>query len=61
LVVDEFIKRFALNFRFVARLDRKCLGQEMFRASGGCTRGIFDKQTRRKALAVAADALSYGD
>jgi hypothetical protein len=24
-------------------------------------RGIFDKQTRRKPLAVAADALSYGD
>jgi hypothetical protein len=24
-------------------------------------RGIFDKETRRKPLAVAADALSYGD
>jgi len=24
-------------------------------------RGIFDKQTRRKPLAAAADALSYGD
>jgi hypothetical protein len=23
-------------------------------------RGIFDKETRRKPLAVAADALSYG-
>ena len=23
--------------------------------------GIFDKQTRRKPLAFAADALSYGD
>jgi hypothetical protein len=24
------------------------------------TRGIFDKETRRKPLAFAADALSYG-
>jgi hypothetical protein len=23
--------------------------------------GIFDKETRRKPLAVAADALNYGD
>jgi hypothetical protein len=46
---------------FVASLDRKCLGQKSVRESGTWLRGIFDKETRRKPLAVAADALSYGD
>ena len=47
--------------RVVASLDRKCLGQKSVRESGTWLRGIFDKETRRKPLAVAADALSYGD
>jgi hypothetical protein len=52
----------ALNSeRMVASLDRKCLGQKSVRESGTWLRGIFDKETRRKPLAVAADALSYGD
>jgi hypothetical protein len=45
----------------VASLDRKCLGQKSVRESGTWLRGISDKETRRKPLAVAADALSYGD
>ena len=48
-------------FRLVASLDRKCLGQKSVRESGTVLRGIFDKETRRKPVAVAADALSYGD
>jgi hypothetical protein len=47
--------------RIVASLDRKCLGQKSVLESGMWLRGIFDKETRRKALAVAADALSYGE
>ena len=47
--------------RIVASLDRKCLGHKAFRESGTSLRGIFDKETRRKPLAFAADALSYGD
>ena len=48
------------TFRVVASLDRKGLGQESFRESGTPLRGVFDKETRRKPLAFAADALSYG-
>jgi len=46
--------------RFVASLDRKCLGQKAFRESGTSIRGIFDKETRRKPLAFAADAGLWG-
>jgi SpoVK/Ycf46/Vps4 family AAA+-type ATPase len=49
------------SFRVVASLDRKCLGQKSVRESETSLRGIFDKETRRKPLAVAAYALSYGD
>src|ERR1700746_316952 len=49
------------DFWIVASLDRKCLGQKSVRESGTWLRGIFDKETRRKPLAVAAGALSYGD
>jgi hypothetical protein len=47
--------------RIVASLDRKCLGQKSVREWRAPLRGIFDKETRRKPLAVAAGALSYGD
>ena len=42
--------------RIVVSLDRKCLGHTI-----GAKPGIFDKETRRKPLAFAADAASYGD
>jgi hypothetical protein len=45
--------------RVVASLDRKCLGREMSGGGGMLGRGVFDKETRRKPLALAADA--YGD
>jgi hypothetical protein len=49
------------NGRFVASLDRKCLGPKMPGQSGSPDgRDIFDKETRRKPLAFAADAVSYG-
>jgi hypothetical protein len=44
----------------VARLDRKRLGQEIFTMKGNSIRGVFDKQTRRKPLVFAADAVGYG-
>jgi hypothetical protein len=44
----------------VARLDRKRLGQEIFTTKGNSIRGVFDKQTRRKPLVFAADAVRYG-
>jgi hypothetical protein len=44
----------------VASLDRKCLGQKSFRDSGTWIRGIFDKETRRKPLAFAADTGLWG-
>ena len=46
--------------RIVASLDRKCLGAKMMAGMKNAVRGIFDKETRRKPLASAADALSYG-
>jgi hypothetical protein len=47
------------NSRMVARLDRKRLEQEVSQRSGSM-RGVFDKQTRRKPLVFAADAVRYG-
>ena len=45
----------------VASLDRKCLGAKMpGRSRGADGRDISDKETRRKPLAFAADAVSYG-
>jgi hypothetical protein len=46
--------------RVVASLDRKRLGQGVPWQTKAYTRGVFDKETRRKPLAFAADALSYG-
>ena len=46
--------------RIVARLDRKRLGQDTFTTKRNSIRGVFDKQTRRKPLAFAADAVRYG-
>jgi len=48
------------NFRVVASLDRKRLGRGVPWKTKNCIRGVFDKETRRKPLAFAADALSYG-
>src|SRR5439155_14826297 len=45
--------------RMVASLDRKRLGQ-ILGASGMTIRVVFDEETRRKALAFAADAVRYG-
>jgi hypothetical protein len=44
----------------VASLDRKRLGQAVLWKGKTYIRGVFDKETRRKPLAFAADALSYG-
>jgi hypothetical protein len=44
----------------VARLDRKRLGQDTFTANWNSIRGVFDEQTRRKALVFAADSVRYG-
>jgi hypothetical protein len=44
----------------VARLDRKRLGADCRGRSGISIRGVFDKETRRKPLAFAADAVRYG-
>ena len=46
--------------RIVASLDRKRLGHGVLWKTKNYTRGVFDKETRRKPLAFAADALSYG-
>jgi hypothetical protein len=46
--------------RFVARLDRKRLGARHFHNEMNSMRGVFDKQTRRKPLVFAADAVHYG-
>ena len=46
--------------QMVARLDRKRLGQETFTTKWNSIRGVFDKQTRRKPLVFAADAVRYG-
>jgi hypothetical protein len=43
----------------VASLDRKRLGKTLGRKTMR-TRGVFDKEIRRKPLAFAADAVRYG-
>ena len=48
------------NVRVVARLDRKRLGRDTFTTNWNSIRGVFDKQTRRKPLVFAADAVCYG-
>ena len=50
----------ASTFRIVARLDRKRIGQDSFTTKWNSLRGVFDKQTRRKPLVFAADAVRYG-
>jgi hypothetical protein len=47
-------------FPVVASLDRKRLGGRLRGRSGISVRGVFDKETRRKPLAFAADAVRYG-
>jgi len=49
-----------LNSRIVASLDRKRLGRGVLGKAKDYIRGVFDKETRRKPLAFAEDALSYG-
>jgi hypothetical protein len=49
-----------IDARIVASLDRKRLGGRLRGRSGISVRGVFDKETRRKPLAFAADAVRYG-
>ena len=58
--LNSAVLRHTDNERFVASLDRKRLGQGVLWKTRAYTRGVFDKETRRKPLAFAADALSYG-
>ena len=51
---------FCANCRMVASLDRKRLGQAVRWKTKAYTRGVFDKETRRKPLAFAADAGLWG-
>jgi hypothetical protein len=44
----------------VASLDRKRLGADFWGGVGISIRGVFDKETRRKPVAFAADAVRYG-
>jgi hypothetical protein len=44
-----------------ASLDRKRLGARTDAKCVKLIRGVFDKETRRKPLAFAADAVSYGN
>ena len=46
--------------RIVASLDRKRLGKGRCFGMENLRRGVFDKETRRKPLAFAADAGCYG-
>jgi hypothetical protein len=48
------------SVRVVASLDRKRLGGGALWKRESYIRGVFDEETRRKPLASAADALSYG-
>ena len=51
------------SVRMVASLDRKRLGADFWGEAGTSIRGVFDEETRRKALAFAAgagDAAGYG-
>jgi len=54
------LKEAYVNSLFVASLDRKRLERAVLWKTRAYTRGVFDKETRRKPLALAADALSYG-
>jgi len=49
------------NFRFAASLDRKRLGAKTDAKCLKSIRGVFDKEVRRKPLAFATDAVSYGN
>jgi hypothetical protein len=49
------------DFRMVASLDRKRLGAKTDPECLKLIRGVFDKETRRKPLAFAADAVRYGN
>src|SRR6266436_965186 len=53
------VARLRISVLFVASLDRKRLGTRVPRKTRW-TRGVFDKEARRKPLAFAADAVSYG-
>jgi hypothetical protein len=44
----------------VASLDRKRLGVQLLGPVETPSRGVFDKETRRKPLVFAADAVNYG-
>ncbi len=49
-----------INSRMVASLDRKRLGRGVLWKAKNYIRGVFDKETRRKPLAFAADAGLWG-
>jgi hypothetical protein len=49
-----------LTYMDVASLDRKRLGKGRCFGMENLRRGVFDKETRRKPLAFAADAGCYG-
>ncbi len=48
------------TLQIVASLDRKSLVQDTSHLEKKSIRGVFDKETRRKPLAFAADAVRYG-
>jgi hypothetical protein len=58
--LSENNREVADKLRLVASLDRKRLGGRLRGRSGISVRGVFDKETRRKPLAFAADAVRYG-
>jgi hypothetical protein len=64
MIIANCSLRFSDNYfssgRVVASLDRKRLGADCRGRSGISIRGVFDKETRRKPLAFAADAVRYG-
>jgi hypothetical protein len=49
-----------INSRIVASLDRKRLGADFCGGAGYRTEACSIKETRRKPLAFAADAVRYG-
>jgi len=57
---DRPDRRVFSGWRIVASLDRKRLGRDTSGWKKKSTRGVFDKETRRKPLAFAADAVRYG-
>jgi hypothetical protein len=60
MLLDHYAMGKYRHEREVARLDRKRLGAQCWPKQYMPGRGGFDKQTRRKALAFAADAVCYG-